>query len=88
MVTLGKQKFRGALNPPHHINPILTDRFNYNLILAIDEAMLVRSIINSREMVKFLRQDNPFSDRIIHQKRKIRKFETMLAQIRSISISK
>ena len=88
MVTLGKQKFRGALNPSHPIEPILTDRFNYNLILAIDEAMLVRSIINSREMVKFLRQDNPFSDRIIHHKRMIRKFETKLAQICSLSISK
>jgi len=88
MVTLGKQNFRGALNPFHHIEPILKDRFNNNLILAIDEAMLVRSIINSREMVKFLRQDNPVSDRIIHHKRKIREFETKLAQIRSLSMSK
>ena len=88
MVTLGKQKCRGAMNPSHPIEPILTDHFSNNLIRAIDEAMLVRSIINSREMVKFLRQDNPFSDRIIHHKRKIRKFETKLAQIRSLSISK
>ena len=76
------------MNPSHPIEPILTDHFSNNLIRAIDEAMLVRSIINSREMVKFLRQDNPFSDSIIHHKRKIRKFETKLAQIRSLSISK
>jgi len=53
--------------------------------LAIDEVMLVRSINISKEMIRNLKADNPFSDRLIHFKKEIGRLETKLDRVRSLA---
>ena len=58
------------------------------MILALDEARLVGSIVESKEMIKVVKAKNPYSDRLIHLKREIRRFETELAHVRKLTLSK
>jgi len=58
------------------------------MILALDEARLVNSIVESKEMIRIVKAKNPYSDRLIHLKREIRRFEAELAHVRKLTFSK
>ena len=55
------------------------------MILALDEARLMSSIIESKEMIKRIKVINPYSDMIIHLKREIRQLEAELANVRKLT---
>ena len=58
------------------------------MILALDEARLVNSIVESKEMIKSIKVIDPYSDMIIHLKREIRLFEAELANLRKLTYRK
>jgi hypothetical protein len=58
------------------------------MILALDEARLVSSIVESKKMIRVVKAKNPYSDRLIHLKREIRRFETELSHVRKLTDSK
>ena len=55
------------------------------MILALDEARLVSSIVESKKMIKDVKAEDSYSDRLIHLKREIRRFETELAHVRKLT---
>ena len=77
--------WRDTMNPSPQIQPVSTGRLLSCMGLAIDEVMLVRSINISKEMIRNLKADNPFSDRLIHFKKEIGRLETKLDRVRSLA---
>ena len=73
------------MSSSHKIDAVSTDRLLNCLGLAIDEAKLVRSIIESKDRAYQLKKDNPFSDRLIFINREITYLEKKLAQVRSLA---
>ena len=65
------------------IDPLSTEQLLNCLGLAIDEAKYVRQLIDCMELVERLKQENPFSDRLIHLNKEIKHLEAKLAQVRS-----
>ena len=58
------------------------DRLLTCLGLAIDEAKLVRSLIESRELAGELKENDPFSQQLIYLNREINYLEVKLTQVR------
>ena len=71
------------MDTPSHQEPVSTDRLLTSLTLAIEEAKLVRSIIESKSIADRLRSEQPLSKRLAHINREIAYLETKLAQLRS-----
>ncbi len=67
---------------PSHEEPGSTDRLLTSLALAIEEARLVRSIIESQGIADRLKSEQPVSKRLAHINREIEYLETRLAQLR------
>ena len=70
------------------IETISTNHLLIPMILALDEARLVSAIIESRKLVKSIKANNPYSGRIIHLKREIRRFEAELTNVRKLTFRK
>ena len=70
------------MNDPSEIEPVSTEQLLNCLGLAIDEAKLLRSLIESRELAARLKQENPFSDRLVYLNREITYLEKKLAEVR------
>jgi len=70
------------MNLHPQIEPASTGRLLICLGLAIDEAKLVRSLIQSKDLVHTLKAENPISDRLIHLNREINYLEKKLAEVR------
>ena len=64
------------------ITPTSTARLLTCLDLAIDETKLVISINESREVIKQLESNDPFSHRLLFLRKKISNLETRLTKIR------
>ena len=68
------------------ISPQITPTSTAGLLtclgLAIDETKLVRSINDSREVIKQLESDDPLSHRLLFLRKEISNLETRLAKIR------
>ena len=64
------------------IEPVSTEHLLNCLGLAIDEAKLLRSLIESRDLATRLKQENPFSDRLVYLNREIAYLEKKLAEVR------
>ena len=60
-----------------------TDRLLTCLGLAIDEAKLVRSIIESKDMAHKLKNEKPLSKKLCQLNREIEYLEVKLAKVRS-----
>lgn len=60
-----------------------TDSILTGLDQVIDEAKLVRSIIKLKDLAFKLKEENPFSDRLIYLNRGIKYFEAKLLHLRS-----
>ena len=60
-----------------------TEQLLTDLGLAIDEAKLVRSMIKSQDLARKLKEENPFSERLIYLNKEIRYMEARLIEIRS-----
>ena len=60
-----------------------TEQLLTDLGLAIDEAKLVRSLIKSQDLARKLKEENPFSERLIYLNKEIRYMEARLIEIRS-----
>jgi hypothetical protein len=70
------------MNLHPQIEPASTCSLLACLGLAIDEAKLVRSLIQSKDMVRQLKAEKSFSDRLIHLNREIKYLEKKLAEVR------
>ena len=70
------------MSDPSEIEPVSTEQLLTCLGLAIDEAKLLRSLIESRELAARLKQENPFSDRLVYLNREIAYLEKKLAEVR------
>ena len=68
---------------PSHEEPASTDRLLASLALAIEEARLVRSIIETKGIADRLRSEQPLSKRLAHVDREIEHLEARLAQLRN-----
>ena len=69
-------------------NLIETTSADYHLVLlvlALDEAKLASSIIESNKTLKHIKENNPYSDQLIHLKREIKRYEKELTQVRSLA---
>ena len=64
------------------IESVSTEHLLTCLGLAIDEAKLLRSLIESKEMAALLKQEQPFSDRLVYLNREITYLEKKLAEVR------
>ena len=71
------------MNVSPQIEPTSTDRLLTCLGLAIDEAKLVRSIIESKDMAHKLKNEKPLSEKLCHLIREIEYLEVKLAKVRS-----
>lgn len=71
------------MNVSPQIEPTSTDRLLTCLGLAIDEAKLVRSIIESKDMAHKLKNEKPLSEKLCHLNREIEYLEVKLAKVRS-----
>ncbi len=71
------------MNGTHQIEPISTDRLLSCLSLAIDEAKLVREIIQAKNRAHTEKSENSFSHRLALINREIELLEMKLAQVRS-----
>lgn len=65
------------------IEPTSTDRMLTYLGLAIDEARLLRSIIQSKDMASKLKNEKTLSEKLCHLNREIEYLEAKLVKIRS-----
>ena len=68
---------------PSHDEPASTDRLLMSLTLAIEEAKLVRSIIESKGIADRLKAEAPVSKRLARINQEIEYLETRLARLRS-----
>ena len=66
----------------HQIEPTSTDRLLTCLGLAIDEAKLVRSIIESRDLAHKLKTEKLLPERLAYIDREIEYLEAKLAEVR------
>ena len=66
------------MNLHPQIQPVSTGRMLSCLGLAIDEAKLVRSLIQSKDMVHQMKAEKSFSDRLNHLNREIKYLEKNL----------
>ena len=66
----------------HQIEPITTNRLLTCLGLAIDEAKLVRSIIESKDLAYKQKTEKSLPDRLAHIDREIIYLEAKLAEVR------
>ena len=71
------------MDTPSHLEPVSTDRLLTSLTLAIEEAKLVRTIIESKNIADRLKAEKPLSKRLADINREIDYLETKLAQLRS-----
>jgi hypothetical protein len=71
-----------SMNMSPEIEPGSTERLLACLGLAIDEARLVRSIIESREIAQNLKTEKTFSERLVELNREISSLEARLAEVR------
>ena len=71
------------MNVSPQIEPVSTDRLLTCLGLAIDEAKLVKSIIESKDMAHKLKNKKPLSEKLSHLNREIEYLELKLAKVRS-----
>jgi hypothetical protein len=71
-----------TMNLHPQIEPASTGSLLAYLGLAIDEAKLVRLLIQSKNMVRQLKAEKPFSDRLIYLNREIKYLEKKLAKVR------
>ena len=55
--------------------------------LAIDETKLIRSINKNKDMVRNLKIENPFSQRLKHLNQEITRLEAELVQVRTMAQS-
>ena len=69
----------------HQIEPISTGQLLSCFRLAVDETILVRSMKKSKAMIRGLKSEGLFSDRLIHFKKEISRLETKLAEVRSLA---
>ena len=69
----------------HQIEPVSTGQLLSCFRLAVDEAILVRSMNKSRAMIRDLKADGPSSDRLIHFEKEIKRLETKLDEVRSLA---
>jgi hypothetical protein len=76
---------RKTVNSSSLIKTVSTNHLLIPMILALDEARLVNSIVASKEMIKDIKAKDPYSDRLIHLKREIRQFETELVHVRKLT---
>jgi hypothetical protein len=65
------------------IEPVSTEQLLTDLGLAVDEAKLVRSLIHSQDLARKLKEENPFSERLIYLNKEIRYMEDKLIEFRS-----
>jgi hypothetical protein len=72
----------------HQIEALSTGRLLACLQLAIDEALLVKSIIKTRKMIRDLKADDPSSERLVYFKKEIRCLKKKLDLIRSLANKK
>jgi hypothetical protein len=79
---------RDTVNKTNLIETTSKDYHLVCLILALDEAKLVSSIIKSSKTLENIKQNNPHSDQLIHLKREIKRFEKELAHVRSLASRK
>lgn len=70
------------MKDPSHEEPASTDRLLASLTLAIEEARLVRAIIESKGIADRLRSETPVSGRLARIDREIEYLESRLAQLR------
>ena len=59
-----------------------TEQLLTDLGLAIDEAKLVRSLIKSQDLARKLKEENPFSERLIYLNKEVRYMEDKLIKLR------
>ena len=76
------------MNKTNFIETTSTGSHLVLLVLALDEAKLVSSIIESNKTLKKIKENNPYSDQLIHLKREIKRFEKELAHVRSLANTK
>ena len=67
------------MSDPSEIESVSTEQLLNCLGLAIDEAKLLRSLIESRELAAKLKREDPFSDRLVYLNREITYLEKKLA---------
>ena len=70
----------------HQIEPKSTDRVLACFSLAVDEAKLVRSLIQAKERARAIRESTPFSERLVCLNREISYLERKLAEVRKQAI--
>ena len=70
------------MNEPSEKEPASTEHLLTCMGLAIDEARLLRSLIESKQLAARLKQDQPFSDRLVYLNREITYLEKKLAELR------
>jgi hypothetical protein len=61
-----------------------TEQLLTDLGLAIDEAKLVRSLIKSQDLARKLKEENPFSERLIYMNKEVRYMEDKLIKLRKV----
>jgi hypothetical protein len=71
------------MNISPQIEPVSTKHLLACLGLAIDEAKLVRSLIQSKDTARKLKKENPLSKRSIHLNLEIDYLEAKLVEVRS-----
>ncbi|MDH3635350.1 MAG: hypothetical protein OES20_11670 [Gammaproteobacteria bacterium] len=71
------------MNVSLQIEPTSTNRLLTCLGLAIDEAKLVRSIIESKDLAHKLKNEKPLSEKLRRLNREIEYLEAKLAKVRS-----
>ena len=67
------------------MKPVSTDKLLTDLGLAIDEAKLVRSLIQSTDIVRVLKEQKPFSERLVYLNKEFGYMEDKLLKVRKAS---
>ncbi len=65
------------------IEPVSTEHLLKCMGHAIDEAKYLRQLIHAKDAAAAIKQEKPFSDRLIHLNREIAYLESRLEDIRS-----
>jgi hypothetical protein len=83
-----KEIMRNTMHTSNLMETTSSDYILVVMVLALDEAKLVNSISEAKEMIRTIKASNPHSDRLIHLKREIRQFEKELTHVRSLMYRK
>jgi len=67
------------------IELVSKDRMLTSMRLAIDETKLIRSINKNKDMVRILKINDPFSQRLKHLNEEITRLEARLIKVRSMA---